>query len=255
MNANDIKIGNTYFYNNREIKIISREGDTDFFKVLASSSTPEFDATQFCQGCLVGDHRLGKDEHEEYENVINAINDEINSNNLNQYIMFLQAFYIQSEQFEYKECKSLAKKITALKEEISTKQHEINNLSDELSNVKSEISSAKELLQKTNEKCIEYNDELLLTSASCSRQIKSLESINILIKNKDKKISCESILSLIEDSIKLQQLEIGGVENWQWYDDSIVSEEKIKELSVLKLQNLLEMNTKENRKINHEQNS
>lgn len=34
-------------------------------------------------------------------------------------------------------------------------------------------------------------------------------------------ISDEEYQQLIHDSMKLQALENGGVDNWEWYDDSI----------------------------------
>lgn len=55
-------------------------------------------------------------------------------------------------------------------------------------------------------------------------------------------ISKEHLLSLIQDSITLTALENGGVDNWEWYGDSIndlLKEAKVNNIKELAEQDLL----------------
>lgn len=43
------------------------------------------------------------------------------------------------------------------------------------------------------------------------------------------KISKSKLIELLKDCAKLRALEAGGVDNWEWYDESIEQYEKILE--------------------------
>lgn len=211
----DIKIGEIYYFNNREILILKQETDEMYLVCGDFDITNEITGSCFCEACNIGDND-NKLSHScfEIDEIIETVMDDISDKN----IFWVSKKYINEKPFEYK-------KNTKLLEEISTN----NNILEGLKTDIKILSDTKSLLEKN----IKDNELIIQTKIEeiDKKEIKLSELYNKIsnfskyksdmLSNKSLRISSSTLLELIKSDIILNKLNAGGVDNWDWYSESI----------------------------------
>jgi hypothetical protein len=194
------------------------------------SITPTFNddvhGSDFCTECQIGNSGTPtRHTCEQYQDVIDALEDV--ENNI---FAIVENRFLQTEPFEFKAIKSLTNQISHL-------QEEENLFKARLVALKLEFAEINALNQASIES-IDVNTKALSTlKEKCQEvenQLKISENINVEIKDIDSlSISLSSLKHLIRQDIILTELEVGGVDNWEWYSESCKKEDEEIDAEVL----------------------
>ncbi|AWM79686.1 hypothetical protein DKL61_04595 [Gammaproteobacteria bacterium ESL0073] len=171
--------------------------------------------------------------------IIHSLLDEVTDEE----IMFIHAKYIMDKPFEYKENEKLAAEIKERKKEVNALNNQRKRLVSRNANAVKQISrinrkylNALDKKDKADREIVRLYDEI--------RGIKErvISFVEVPIIATDRKISASRLLELLSKEEKLKRLEIGGVDNWDFYDVSIFGvNDELPEIKEVALQNLLEI--------------
>lgn len=220
MKKENIEIGQKYYYNNRPVIVLEKVDTTDFIKVLLNSKVNLDGITgeNFCSLCMSG----GGYSHECHnaQDVLDIVKDECKT----QEICYVLSNELNENYFEYVANDKLKQENDSLKtlnEELKSKQKLLQKAIDKL-------CLDKDLLHKNvdnlKDKCKEKQDEVIEIQNKIRDAEKQLaEREVILAADGILKISIPSSeLHLWFDSyLKLEALQAGGVDNWDWYYESL----------------------------------
>ncbi|SUB81996.1 Uncharacterised protein [Pragia fontium] len=217
-----IEIGKIYYYNNREVIPIEKQGDTEFYKcVVKFNIAVGFDASNFCTACLIGDMDGAHPKHTcyEYDDVI----EEIKGNAQDEDILFIPERMLNKHPFEYLPNEKL-------KEQLQKNKAEVERLSQQSKEKVSGINSMQEqihsldLIREQAERDAELVKTRVLTltkeEVEISARIAAINS-NVIIDSSNKSISAKELLRLFEVDERMESLKTGGVDNWEWYGESL----------------------------------
>lgn len=208
----NIKIGDKYYYNNGQVTILKIETD-DFVLVQGVKDLhTQLNGSQFCEACNVESMSRHKcsDVDEIIEEVINDLSEDD--------IFWVNIKHLQEKPFEYKkwekiteENNQLLKNIKKLKE---YKESIEKNIEELATDYESDLKYYNELKEK--------KEQLINELDGIEKNKIVLENIpEIKISNSNLKIPTKAILKFIKDSIFLEYLNSGGVDNWEWYSESL----------------------------------
>ena len=219
----EIKVGENYYYNNGRVKVLKIETD-DFLLVCGDNNIhTELNGSNFCTECNVGG--IGTPHTHTCNNtdeIIEQILDDISDKD----IFWVNKKHLQDKPFEYKKWE----KISADNAELSLSVKELKKEKEEIVNNTKEIEKNRDVL--LNEIQDLKNATLILEQNIEEKELLKVKIIadkNEVIKlnNSNVKMPIKTLLSYIEDSITLSRLEAGGVDNWEWYGESLPEDEVI----------------------------
>jgi hypothetical protein len=202
-----------YFYNGNKVKIIEVKDNCDFVLVQAEHVPhTEINGSNFCAACNIGDNdnKLSHTCHEADE-MIEAILDSQSQSDIywvdkkflqNKPLEFVkwEKLNLENKEFEYKI--SNAKKDLKGFENLKAKEIVlVNNLISERVKLTEELSKITEEIQEKQTKKLNWTGEEFIS-----------------IDGSKVKISLEKVKKLLKRDIILNMLEVGGVDNWEWYD-------------------------------------
>jgi len=221
------------YYNNRPVVVLKKHEDVDFYQILVDIEIQDVDldyiAESFrgCVTCLVG-HTSECHCDEEVARAYDVVERIMEEHKINdQQLFFVPAKDLKDKPFEWAENKKLKDQITANK-------NVLNGLID--------IVAENKSLIKQQEKTLENHKAEILKSDRIVENRKALAEISdkeyealrekirvlnnehqVLVESKDKtvKISYKDYEELLDRDRLLGALESGGVDNWEWYGESI----------------------------------
>lgn len=217
----EITLGKTYYYNNRGVVPIEKQGDADFYKCIVNFN-PVLDmrGVEFCAPCMCcspdGSHPTHC--HDEYQEVIDVLNEEKHT----QDIMFLPASMLKEHYFEYRENEQLKDEIKKGKEKLESLKKEINESIETIKRKQSQIFALDNMIEEVNKSLKDTKENILSLQ---QEEIDIKESIKnnkgITLQGTSKTISVKHLLSLLEIKARMNALDIGGVHHWDWYGESL----------------------------------
>ena len=211
------------FYMNNPCKII-REVNEDFVEVEIYPLTE--DSTQsggfYCTPCMVGGtscHSCG-----EYQEVIDNINAEREDKCI---ISIVEKRLLQDEIVELKQYKKLHDQVVEKHKEYGEIRNKIYDGNQSLKGLQSAIlyheATIDNLIEDIN-KAWKDLDEVQEARRLCHVEVNSLKSTKTKVILEDKfsvNISLDELKGLFEAKHRLDALEQGGVDNWEWYGESL----------------------------------
>lgn len=213
----NVEIGKYYYFNNRAVLILKQE--TEEMYLVCGNHNIDHDVTgsQWCWGCNVGD-RDNKLQCTcaDVNEVIEEIMDQISDKN----VFWVSKKYIQEQPFEFEKHEKILNAIKENEAENKKLQDEIKDAKYLLGKMSSDIGGKKGELQLVLDEIERSKAELYELKADKERGFKQLSEIKDCA-NGQINITAKQLLSFIQDSIKLNALECGGVDNWTWYGESI----------------------------------
>lgn len=222
-----MEVGQTKYYNNRPVVLLRNEGSGFWFVISSFDITHEITGSNFCTMCMAGGDFISTHTCIDAGEVIDHVMENIEDKE----VFWVSELYLKDHPFEYKKNQDLLNQIDAL--EIK-KRDLLDQISFHESN-KNSIMSDIELKQT------ELND-IQLRTIDAQHKLMSAESekphkeIPDILSTGLIEISASELRSLFEDKVKLRLLENGGLDNWEWYSESIgetdIEAEALKELSV-----------------------
>jgi len=219
------------YYNNRPVVVLEKDKDTDFYKVLVKveiqGKNLDDIAEQFrgCDACMVG-HKSScycDDEVAKAYDVLDIIFTDYNIDEEN--VFFVRGKELKDRPFEWKENEQLRDKIKGNK-------NVLDGLIDIVAENKALIKEQEKRL-KDNEDKIKQSDAVVENRKSLKEfaikdydkltaDIKKLESQkNLIIVGSEVKVEYKDYQYLLKRDEELSALESGGVDNWEWYGESL----------------------------------
>lgn len=205
-------IGQTKFYNNRPVTILKQEGYGFVFVVAELNLSHDVTGANWCTMCMAGGEFIASHTCELAQDVIDDLMDNVEDHE----VFWVSERYLNDVPFEFKPYKALVDKIEVLKQDhifidskikeskntVSALDADIESKTSELSDIQLKIQQAQhDLMSATNE---EPHQKLpdILTSSSFD-------------------ISTKEMLDLIECRMRLNALQNVGIDNWEWYSESL----------------------------------
>lgn len=219
------------YYNNRPVFVIEKDENTDFYKVLVrieiEGKNLDEIAEQFrgCDACMVG-HKSTCYCDERVNSANELLEVIFTENNIDEEnIFYVRGKELKNEPFEWKENESLKEKIKGAK-------NILNGLIDIVAENKSLIKQQEKTLSdneskiRQSESVVENRNSLKVHAINeydkLKEDIKSLESQKkLIIVGSEVKIDYSEYENLLKRNQKLTALENGGVDNWEWYSESL----------------------------------
>lgn len=219
------------YYNNRPVLVLKKHEHVDFYEVLVDIEIQDIDldyiAESFrgCDACMVGhkstcycDESVAK----AYDVVERIIEDYKISD---QQLFFVPAKDLKDVPFEWKENQQLKDKIkgnkdilNGLVDIVAENKSLIKEQEKRLSNNKSEISKMDAIVE--NRKAL--TEIVIKDYDKLKEDISALESRKkLIIVDSEVKIEYSEYKKLLKRDEKLTALENGGVDNWEWYSESL----------------------------------
>lgn len=221
------------YYNNRPVIVLKKHEDVDFYQILVDIEIQDVDldyiAESFrgCDACMVG-HKSTcycDDRVSEAHSVLEEIMDNYKIND--QHLFFVPAKDLKDKPFEWAENKKLEDQITANK-------NVLNGLIDIVAENKSLIKQQEKILENHKAEILKSDRIVENRKALAEISDKEYEALRekirvlnnehqVLVESKDKtiKISYKDYEELLDRDRLLGALESGGVDNWEWYGESI----------------------------------
>lgn len=219
------------YYNNRPVLVIEKDEKTDFYKVLVKveieGKNLDQIAEQFrgCDACMVGAKTTCycDDKVSTAYDLLDVIFTENNIDEEN--IFFVRGKELKDKPFEWAENESLKNKILGNK-------NILNGLIDIVAENKSLIKQQEKQLSDNNSEILK-SDRIVENRKSLSessikeydkliKDIKELESKkNLVVVGSHVKVDYSEYERLLKRDEKLTALENGGVDNWEWYSESL----------------------------------
>lgn len=220
MRNEEIVIGEWYYYQNRPFQPILRIGDSDYYQgeLHFNLDAEKFDlqGQYWCMACMCGNSDYkGRHTCNDAQEIIDEVVDRV----LDKELITVNVEHIKPYPIEYEKNEAL---ITCIQNNIQEKKR----LEDQIITIyqkfrEAEVESRKlELYLKNNIASLKKEYNVLEEEVSELRKNRDYLSGQIKV-GKDKKISLGDMLEFVEAYFRLSALEAGGVDNWQWYSESI----------------------------------
>lgn len=223
--------GTVKYYNNKPVIVLKKHEEADFYQVLVNLEIQNVDldfiAESFrgCHACMVG-HKSTchcDDEVDKAYDVIERImeNYEIKDENL----FYVPVKDLKDKPFEWAENEKL-------KAQITTNKNILNGLIDIIAENKGKIKQIEEEITKIYSKKHNYETGLKHAEHNFKSTNEDYEKVkeklkkvkseleNIIVDN-ETSISREEYDNLCRRDRILTALENGGVDNWEWYGESL----------------------------------
>ena len=213
-----ISKGETYYFNNGKVTILKVE--TDNFVLVCGDKDihTEVNGSEFCHGCMVGGISGVHTRHtcDEADDVIEQVLEDISD----QDIFWVNVKHLQTKPFEYKKWEKIIAENNTLSLKTEELKKENQELEDSILSAKTDYTLITEDLASLKER-----KDILITEI----EEKEIEKIKIIaekdsvitLKDSNVKLSVSQILEYIKRDLTLGYLETGGVDNWEWYGESL----------------------------------
>lgn len=219
------------YYNNRPVLVIEKDENTDFYKVLVKVEIQGKNLDEIaesfrgCDACMVGhkstcycDERVN-----EANELLEIIFTENNIDEEN--FFYVRGKELRDHPFEWKENESLKDKIKGAKnvldgliDIVAENKSLIKQQEKQLSDNKEEIRKMDAIVE--NRKAL--TEIVIKDYDKLKADIKSMESQKkLIIVDSEVKINYSDYEELLDRNEKLTALENGGVDNWEWYSESL----------------------------------
>lgn len=215
-NLKEIIIGKIYYFNNRQVKALRMEDENFIFVAAIFNINHEVTGSNFCEPCNID----SKSSHtcSEYNEAIEYIMEDISDED----VFWVHKKYLRSEPFEFKENITLKSENKVLFDSIKEKKENIKIYINEEQKLLSSLSGLTNAFKKRiDEKIVIEHEIEKLKEDKIKVNNKIKENKDTLIKGTNIKISADRMLLLLKSEIILNKLEAGGVDNWEWYAESI----------------------------------
>lgn len=214
-------MANIKFYMNNPCEIIRKI--TDEFsevKVYPQFMDDELSGAGWCSACMVGGHDGAHHSHtcEPYQEVIEAIRDTESS-----MIIVVENRLLQDNPVEFSTWTLVREQVNAKKAERDSFYDESRKLKSEISEINKELIANKLEIEYSSVKASDLRHEIDLLSNKKYQLNLGIQDIqdSITVGGIRLSISGSYLRECIESKIKLEHLEAGGVDNWEWYGDSL----------------------------------
>lgn len=215
------------FYNNNPCKVL-RKVSEDFSEIVVFPHVQdiELQGSDWCTACQVGglDGAYPSHECEAYQEVVDVVNSLREEEGV---VVIADNRLIQDEMVEWKTWNIIKKRCQEMTDLHNETRRQRSDLLIEKHRLEESVKTLKgdtELLASTNDNIIEninkswYDYQI---AKDVLQNIKDKQSTITLDSNFKVDLSLETLRRLVRDSIKLEQLENGGVDNWEWYSESV----------------------------------
>jgi len=213
----EIDINKPYYFNNRPVKIIREEGDNFVFVEAILDITHDLTGSNFCTECNVGPASLSHNCEQAGE-IIDAVFEAISDAE----VFWVNKMYLREQPFEYKENVTLKNDNRMLSENIRAKKLEVGRL---LNNESVLVKSIAQLVKSYKEYWGLKHSLTLQIETLKDKRDKIKEDVrlnrNVKVSGTPVTITADRMLKLLAAEIKLEALETGGVDNWEWYGESL----------------------------------
>lgn len=212
-----MEVSKTRYYMNSPCEII-REISEDFSEVkVYPKFADSFEGSQWCTECMAGS---GYSSHtcEPYQDVIDAINDTQAA-----MIIVVENRLLHDKPVEFAKWEK-AREILKKAENDTKEQREISDgIKKEIFRVNQHLSWLKSCTQDASETLANKNDKISKLENEISQLRRSLSGIKdaVSINGITLSMSAGSLRELMLTSVKMEALEAGGVDNWEWYGESL----------------------------------
>jgi hypothetical protein len=205
--------GEVKYYNNRPVFIIRNEGEGFYFVCASINLTHDVTGSCFCTPCNIG----GTSTHKcaDADEIIDAIMDEISDHE----VFWVHEKYLMNQPFERKQYDVLVLEIEKLLNEKQTLIEGLRVLRDEITEVSNNVSLESRNLSDIQQRILFSQNNAIKYEGETKSIIPEIVNIGSISFNSS------SFLALIKDSLILNKLKIGGVDNWEWYGESIGSDD------------------------------
>lgn len=216
MKTKDIQLNHTYYFNNRPVKVLRLEGDNFAFVEAVLDITHDVTGSCFCEPCNISSYSSHKchDAQEIIDYVLEDISDVE--------VFWVNIAYLRETYFEHqdnlklksendkfqKQVKDAKEEITRLKKNESTLLKSVADLQKSFNTQIAAKEKLRQDIQQLKEKKDKVNEDIRLNRS-------------VTIKGTPIVIKADDYLDLLQDSIKLNALEAGGVDNWEWYGEAL----------------------------------
>lgn len=215
------------FYNNNPCKVLRKVSD-DFSEIVVFPHVQdvELQGSDWCTACQVGGLGGAHPSHdcEAYQEVIDVVNSLREEEGI---VIIADNRLIQDEMVEWKTWDIIKKRCQEMTDSHNEtrKQHcdlliEKHRLKESIKTLKEEAELLATTNDNINQKINKSWDDYQIARDNL-QNTKDEQSTMTLDSNYKVDLSLETLRGLIKDSIKLEQLENGGVDNWEWYSDSV----------------------------------
>jgi chaperonin cofactor prefoldin len=214
------------YYNNNPCKVLREVGE-GFSEIVVFPHVQDLDMNggDWCIACQVGGIDGAYPSHtcDPYQEVIDVINDQREDEGV---VVIADNRLLHNEMVEWKAWKTIkdrCEKVTESYNDVRRKNCDMLITSCKLESKIKTLEEDITLLEQTKEvllgKVNTAYDEYDSLKGKINQAMK--DPLVVLDNNFKVELDIHTLRSLIEDSIKLEQLESGGVDNWEWYSESI----------------------------------
>jgi len=210
------------YYMNAPCEVIRKISD-DFSEVkVYPQFRDDLEGSQWCTECMVGNQGTPQRHTcDEYQEVIDALQDVEN------YILcIVENRLLADEPIEFKKIKALDNVIKVKEDIISNNSSTISVLNNKIDIQEKYLEELKGFIAKSEE-IIENNKQEM---EIYSNKILDLKKQYTITTPRNIDITKEEYEHLLKRDYILNKLEIGGVDNWEWYGESYPSDEELEDL-------------------------
>lgn len=205
-------IGQTKYYNNRPVTILKDEGNDFYFVAAELNLTHDQTGSNWCTMCQAGGDFIASHTCDTAQEVIDHLMEGIEDRE----VFWVSGRYLNDEPFEFKPYKKLVDEIELMKSKKIDIETDIKDLKSTLSSIELSIEESKQTLSDFQLRIQQAQHDLMDVEKQEQHQ-----SIPDRVSNSYIDISTKELLEFIEAKIKLEALESGGVDNWEWYSESL----------------------------------
>jgi len=205
--------GEVKYYNNRPVVILRNEGEGFYFVCASINLTHDVTGSCFCTPCNIG----GTSTHKcaDSDEIIDAIMDEISDHE----VFWVHEKYLMNQPFERKQHDLLVSEIEKQLKEKERLIIDSNKIREEINLLRHVIDNEKEVLADIQQRVLVSQNNAIKYEGETKSIIPEIVNIGSISFNSS------AFLGLIKNSLILNKLQIGGVDNWEWYGESIGSED------------------------------
>ena len=214
----EVKKGEVYYYNNGKVTILKVENENFALVVGDKDIHISVNGSNFCAACMVGGISGAPITHKcsDVDDIIEEVVEDINE----QDIFWVNIKHLQDKPFEYKKWEKITEENDKMCLEISKKK----KTGEALSLENEALTVNRETLMKDTDSLIDTKAKLLVDIEEIKQQKQQvmIDRTQVMdLRNSSKKISVHQIIEYIKKSLLLDCLEVGGVDNWEWYSESL----------------------------------
>ena len=215
------------YYNNNPCKVLREVGE-GFSEVVVFPHVQDLDMNggDWCIACQVGSMDGAYPSHtcDPYQEVIDVVNSLREEEGV---VIIADNRLIQDEMVEWKTWNLIKKRCAEMTELHNETRRQHSDVLAETYKLNQGIKYLEEdivILEKTKEDLLDKVNEAFNKYITVKNKLVDAQDIHTSVtldSNFKVNLPLNTLRSLIKDSLKLEQLENGGVDNWEWYGESI----------------------------------